>query len=108
MGSTTRRRRLPRELRERAVQMVLEMTEEQGEAYGVVPEVARQLGISQRSLYRLVREAEAEGRGPELPGAERVRLAKLERQNRELRRANEILKAASAFFAAELDRPKSK
>jgi transposase len=88
--------------------MVFEMTEEQGEAYGVVPEVARQLGINQRSLYRLVREAEAEGHGPELAGTERVRLAELERENRELRRANEILKAASAFFAAELDRPESR
>ena len=56
-----------------------------------------------------VHQAEVDGgRRPGLPSDERVRLAALERENRELRRANEILKAATAFFAAELDRPSSR
>ena len=100
-----RRRRQPRELRDRAVRMVLETIEEEGEAYGVIPAVAEKLGLPQRNLYRWVRQAEVDaGIRAGVSSAERARLAELERENRELRRANEILKAASTFFAAELDR----
>jgi transposase len=100
-----RRRRQPKELRDRAVRMVFEAIEEEGEAYGVVPAVAEKLGIGQRTLYRWVRQSEVDtGIRDGVSSAERAHVAELEREVRELRRANEILKAASAFFAAELDR----
>jgi transposase len=111
MGSTSKgtRRRLPKELRDQAVRMVFELTEEQGEAYGIIPAVAAKLGISQRTLYRLVRQAEVDaGLREGTSRTEQARTAELERENRELRRANEILKAASTFFAAELDRHESR
>ena len=75
-----------------------------------IAHVARDLGVHRETLRLWVRQAEAdEGvRGDRLTTAERERLKALERENRELRRANQILKAASAFFASELDptRPK--
>ncbi len=62
--------------------------------------------MTHETLRRWVRQAETdEGRRPGLTTDERERLKVLERENFELRRANEILKSASAFFAAELDRP---
>jgi transposase len=77
---------------------------DQGDRVGAIPRVARQLGVRYESLRRWVRQAEAEARPrPGIPAAEQHRIAELERENRELRRANEILKAASAFFARELD-----
>jgi transposase len=70
----------------------------------VVARVADQLGIGREALRGWVRQAEVDaGQRPGLPTAERQRIAELEREVRELRRANEILKAASAFFARELD-----
>jgi transposase len=97
-------RRYPPELRERAVRMVLETMEQTGERVGVITRVARQLGIGAESLRGWVRQAEVDGgRRPGVTTIERQRIAELERENRELRRANEILKAASAFFARELD-----
>ncbi len=96
-------RKYPRELRERAVRMVVEIVE-QGDRVGAIPRVARQLGIRYESLRRWVRQAEVEARPRSgIPTSEQPRIAELERENRELRRANEILKAASAFFARELD-----
>ena len=66
--------------------------------------VARQLGVGVETLRTWVKQAEsAGGRRPGAPTEQQRRLAELERENRELRRANEILKAASAFFARELD-----
>ena len=95
------RRRIPREFKDRAVRMVLEAYEEEGATHGIVPPIARQLGISARALRDWVREAsEADGPAPGLTRAEREHILKLERENRELRRADEILKAASAFFAS--------
>ncbi len=89
--------------------MVFEAYEQEGTTYAIIPPIAEKLGISRRVLYRWVRQAETdEGLRPGLGSAERERLTELERENRELRRANEILKSASAFFAAELDRPESK
>ena len=97
-------RRYPGELRERAVRMVREATVEGGESFGVVTRVARQLGIGVESLRNWVKQAEVDGgQRPGVTTEERRRIAELERENRELRRANEILKAAASFFARELD-----
>ncbi len=71
--------------------------------------VVRELGIGTESLRTWLRQAEIDaGQRPGLTTEERERLKVLERENRELRRANEILRTASAFFAAELDRPSSR
>ena len=102
-------KRYPPELRERAVRMAQDLIAEQnGQRFGVVTRVARELGIGAESLRNWLRQAEVDaGRRPGLTTAERERLKELERENRELRRANEILRKASAFFAqAEFDRPK--
>jgi transposase len=97
-------RRYPAELRERAVRMVREATAEGGESFGVITRVARQLGIGAESLRNWVKQAEVDGgQRPGVTTEERRRIAELERENRELRRANEILKAAASFFARELD-----
>jgi transposase len=97
-------RRYPPELRERAVRMVQETIEQTGERFGAIIRVARQLGVGSESLRTWVRQAEVDGgRRPWVTSEERQRIAELEREFRELRRANEILKAASAFFARELD-----
>jgi transposase len=98
-------RRYPPELRERAVRMVLETAAERGERFGAVSRVAQQLGIGSESLRLWVRQAEIDqGARSGLTTEERERLKTLERENRELRRANEILKSAAVFFGAELDR----
>jgi len=97
-------RRYPPELRERAIRMVFETIEAEGGSFGVITRIARQLGIGPESLRLWVRQAEVdrgERAGTTTSDAERI--AALERENRELRRANEILKSASAFFARELD-----
>jgi transposase len=97
-------RRYPHELSERAVRMVNEAIAESGERVGAVTRVARQLGIGPESVRNWVKQAEIDdGKRPGMTSAEQRRIAELERENRELRRANEILKAASAFFARELD-----
>src|SRR6266540_3570945 len=102
-------KRYPPELRERAVRMALDLIAEQnGQRFGVVPRVARQLGIGTESLRGWLKQAEIDtGRRGGTSTADAQRIAELERENRELRRANDILKAASVFFATELDgRPK--
>src|SRR5881227_4027636 len=97
-------RRYPPEMRERAVRMVHEAIAESGEHVGAVTRVARQLGIGPESLRNWVKQADVDnGKRAGLTTAEQRRIAELEREVRELRRANEILKAASAFFARELD-----
>ena len=111
MASTGARRRpqkYPDELRERAIRMVLEIRERTGERHGAVTRVAKELGIGAESLRGWVNRAEIDaGRRPGTSTADSQRIAELEREVRELRRANEILKAASVFFATELDgRPK--
>ena len=101
-------RRYPPEIKERAVRLVVETIERTGEP-GAVSRVARQLGIGVESLRNWVRQAEVDrGTRAGLTTEERVRMRELERDNRELRRANEILKSAAAFFGAELDRRSSK
>ena len=111
MASTRARRKpqkYPDELRERAVRMVLEVREQTGEKHGVITRVARELGVGAESLRGWVSQAEIDsGRRVGTSSADAQRIAELERENRELRRANDILKAASVFFATELDgRPK--
>jgi transposase len=97
-------RRYPPEIRERAVRMVHQTIAESGERAGAVSRVARQLGVGPESLRHWVRQAEIDnGQQPGMTTAEQRRIAELEREVRELRRTNEILKAASAFFARELD-----
>jgi transposase len=97
-------KRYPPELRERAVRMVLETIRQTGQRTGVITRIARQLGIGAESLRTWVRQAEVDaGARPGVTTSEQQRIAELERENRELRRANDILKAASAFFARELD-----
>jgi transposase len=97
-------RRYPPELRERAVRMVHEAIAESGEHAGAVTRVARQLGIGPESLRNWVKQADVDsGKRPGVTTEQQRRVVELERENRELRRANEILKAASAFFARELD-----
>ena len=97
-------KRYPPELRERAVRLVLETVDQTGTRQGAVGRVAQQLGIGVETLRTWVKRAEVDGgRRPGVPTEPQRRLAELERENRELRRANEILKAASAFFARELD-----
>ncbi|WP_436758932.1 IS3 family transposase [Streptosporangium sp. V21-05] len=92
-------RRYPLESKERAVRMVQEATAQSGESFGVITRVARQLGIGSESLRNWVKQAEIDGgQRPGTSTDEAKRIAELEREVRELRRANEILKAASAFF----------
>ena len=88
---------------------MFEVRQQTGERMGAIARVAEQLGVNKETLRNWVRQAEIDQRQrPGLPTDERQRIAQLERENRELRRANEILKAASAFFAAELDRPRTR
>ncbi len=97
-------RRYPPELKERATRMVAETIAETGERHGVVGRVARQLGVGTETLRNWVRQAEVDGgarSGTSSP--DRQRIAELERELREVRRANDILKAAASFFARELD-----
>ena len=96
--------RHPPELRERAVRMVQETIKETGERHGVVTRVAVQLGLGSETLRHWVKQAEIDGgQRPGVTTEERQRITELEREVRELRRANEILKAAASFFARELD-----
>jgi len=98
-------RRYPPELRERAVRLVAELATERGDRHGAVTDVARQLGIGPESVRKWVQQAEIDrGDRGGLTTDERERIKQLERENRELRRANEILKSAAVFFGAELDR----
>jgi transposase len=97
----------PAELRQRAVRLVLEQRDQYQTEYEAIRSIAAKLGISTaETLRKWVRQAEIDGgQRPGTTSAESAELRKLRAENKELRRANEILKAASAFFAAELDRP---
>jgi transposase len=98
------RPRYPQELRERAVRLVQEHREEYRSEWAAITSIAAKLGIGTEALRQWLRRAQVEQhQRPGLTSPERQRLRELERENRELRRANEILKAASVFFARELD-----
>jgi len=94
------------EVRERAVRMVEEHLEEYGSQWAAIQLIAQKIGCAAETLRKWVVQAQRDaGHRPGLTSSERERLKQLERENRELRRANEILRKASAFFAqAELDR----
>jgi transposase len=97
-------KRYPPEVRDRAVRLVFNAIDATGDRHGHVTRIAHQLDIGPETLRKWVRQAETDrGDRAGLTTGERERLKALERENRELRRANEILKAASAFFARELD-----
>jgi transposase len=99
-----RSRRYSPEVRERAVRMVLEHQHEYDSQWAAIVSIAAKVGPSAETLRLWVRRSEVDdGRRPGVTSDERERLKELERENRELRRANEILKSASLFFAAELD-----
>ena len=99
----------PPELRERAVRMVAQVRPEYPSDWPAICAVAEKLGIgTAETLRKWVRQAEVDvGQRPGVPTEESAEIKRLKRENAELRRANEILKAASAFFAAELDRPQT-
>ena len=94
------------EVRERAVRMVWEHAPEHPSQWATIEALAPKLGCTSETLRRWVRQAERDtGRRAGLTTDERQRLKELERENRELKRTNEILRKASAYFAqAELDR----
>ena len=99
-------RKYPEELRERAIRMAVDLRRDPATRTGALKRVGEQLGINPETLRSWVGQAEIdEGHRPGVTTAETQRINELEREVRELRRANEILRTASAFFAAaELDR----
>ena len=102
-------RKYPPELRDRATRMALDALDDPATKPGAIRRIADQLGVHPEALRTWVRSAQAgtrvPGSGETAPSGEQQRIAELERENRELKRANTILRQASAFFAAELDRP---
>lgn len=104
---TRRSSNYPPELRERAVRMVAEVRPDYASDWPAIVAVAAKLGIgTAETLRKWVRQAEVNaGQRPGVTSEESAEIRRLKRENSELRRANEILKAASVFFAAELDRP---
>jgi transposase len=98
-------RRYTRAQKEQAVRLVRQIREETGEKHGAVQRVARQLGYGVETVRKWVKEADIDaGERPGVTTEDNAKIRRLEQEVRELRRANEILKSASAFFAAELDR----
>lgn len=103
-SSTSRRYTL--EFKERAVRLVLQLREELGHEHGTVQRIAEQLRCGVESLRTWVKQTEIDGgANPGVTTAEAARIRELEQENRELKRADAILRSASVFFAAELDRP---
>ena len=94
----------PREVRERAVRLVFEHRGEYESEWAAICSISEKFGMTAETLRKWVRRAEIdEGARPGTTTADAERIRELERENRELRRANDILKAASVFFATELD-----
>jgi transposase len=92
------------EVRERAVRMVFEHRGEYDSEWATISSIAGKLGMTPETLRLWVRRAEVDGGARSgLTTDDRAKLKALEREVKELRRANEILKAASVFFATELD-----
>src|SRR5215212_6551676 len=98
-------RRYSEEEKAAAVRMVRALRTELGTEHGTIGRVASQLGYGTESVRLWVRQADIDdGHAPRVTTDEAARLRELEQENRELRRANEILKRAASFFGAELDR----
>ena len=94
------------DLRERATRLAVEARRDPASAAGAIQRIAGSLGVHPEALRTWVKKAETDaGDRPGMTSSDAERLATLERENRELRRANQILKSAASFFAAELDRP---
>lgn len=107
-GKPTTRRYTPGE-KEQAVRLVRALRADLGTEHGTVQRVAGQLGYGVESVRSWVTQADIdEGRAPGATTTEVKRILELERENRELKRANEILKRAASFFGAELDRQHKK
>jgi transposase len=100
------RKKFSAEVKERAVRLVMDQAEAHDSQWSAICSVAEKIGCTPDCLRRWVRQAESDsGTRPGVTTSERERLKELERENRELKRANEILRKASAYFAqAELDR----
>ena len=99
-------RKYPEELRERATRLAVEARKDPASRSGALARIGGQLGINPETLRNWVTQAEIDaGSWPGTTTTDVERLGELERQVKELRRANAILRSASAFFAAELDRP---
>ncbi len=96
----------PKEVRERAVRLVVEQQEAHDSQWATISSIAGKMGCTPETLRKWVRQAERDaGQRPGLTTEERARLKQLERENFELKRSNEILRKASAYFAqAELNR----
>jgi transposase len=106
MTHSTKTLRFSPEVRGRAVRMVLEHRGEHASQWAAIVSIAAKIGCTAESLRRWVQQAERDtGQRPGPTTDERERIKQLERENRELKQANEILRKASAYFAqAELDR----
>ena len=104
-GKPSTRRYTPAE-KEQAVRLVRTLRAELGTEHGTIQRVAAQLGYGVESVRSWVRQADIDdGQKPGVTTADAQRIKTLEQENKELKRANEILRRASAFFAAGLDRP---
>ena len=101
-----RQSKFPAEMRERAVRLVFEQQDQHESQWAAIVSIAEKMGCSSEALRKWVRQAQRDtGQRPGLTTNERERMKELEREVRELKRANEILRKASAYFAqAELDR----
>src|SRR5690348_18486289 len=101
-----RQSKYPPEMRERAVRLVFEQQDKHESQWAAIASIARKMGCTPETLRKWVRQMERDaGQRPGLTTSERERMKELEREVRELKRANEILRKASAYFAqAELDR----
>ncbi len=98
-------RKYPDEMRERSVRLVMDIAEEAGSVTAACRQIGEQLGINTDTLRGWVKQAQIDaGQRPGTTTADAARIRQLERENAELRRANAILRTASAFFASELDR----
>jgi transposase len=106
MSAMAAPRKYPEELRERAIRMAVDLRRDPATRTGALRRVGEQLGVNPETLRNWVTQAEVDqGHRPGTTTDEAKRVAELEREVKELRRANDILKTASAFFAAaELDR----
>ncbi len=99
-------RKYPDELREHATRLAVEARKDPAGRAGAIKRIADQLNVHPEALRGWVERAETDdGVRPGVTSEEAARIAELEREVKELRRANAILKSASAFLAAELDRP---